>query len=83
MDSPTDTSTDDPADTSDRIIRDLATRDLVVDISPEYGLYVCLGCPDDDEGVFSSQEEVVHAEGCVGRRAREYMEGLTAKKGGG
>ncbi len=55
------------------IVRDLAARDLVADIDPDYSVYACLACPDEHDESYRSHAEVVHAESCPWRRAREWV----------
>jgi hypothetical protein len=58
------------------IVRDLAGRDPLTDIDPEFGDYVCLLCPDDWDDVEFRQmpADVPHHEDCPWRRAREWVE---------
>ncbi len=59
------------------IVRGVAARDPVVSIGgQEYGDYICTLCPDDwdDDEWREHAGDVVHAEGCWWRQAREWVE---------
>lgn len=59
------------------IVRDLAGRDPLTDIDPDYGNWICLLCPDDweEEGPYRlTAAEVPHHGDCPWRRAKEWVE---------
>lgn len=57
------------------IVRDLAGRDPIVNLHPDWDEYVCIDCVDEDADAppAESAQRVQHTEGCLTRRARAWV----------